>query len=231
MLQTLRILAKHPSQTGERARIALWMLDEERKRTGPAAQMLGVAEEDDGIGWGIDDAFNLALKPVTVPLKYLWKGTKAAARGLGITHADNSPEQVRLARMKAAQERRRAAQARARAADAQSEAEYRAQQALADAADTEADAADAEAVSREAAMQTAEAQYLPGQTDLETAANDDQQGAPMTIGSVFSQLALAKARQLARQDAQFGIRRSAVARAILAKDFARKALRARGIAA
>ena len=125
---------------------------------------------DTYVGWGIDDAFSLALKPVTVPLKYLWKGTKAAARGLGITHGGQSAEQVRLGRLKAAQQRRRAAQARARAADAQSDAEYRAQQQLADAADAEADASDAEATAKEAAMLTAEAQYLPGQTDEEAAA-------------------------------------------------------------
>jgi hypothetical protein len=129
--------------------------------------MLG---NDTYVGWGIDDAFSLALKPVTVPLKYLWKGTKAAARGLGITHGSKSTEQVRLERLKAVQQRRRAAQARARAADAQSEAEYRAQQQLAAAADAEAEAADAEATAKEAAMLTAEAQYLPGQTDEEAAA-------------------------------------------------------------
>jgi hypothetical protein len=132
--------------------------------------------------------------------------------------------------MKAAQQRRQAAQARARAADAQSEAEYRAQQALAQAADAEADAADAEATAREAAMQTAEAEFMPGQTDAD--ASDDQQGSrPMTVGAMFSQLALAKARQLARQDAELGIRRSPAARAFVAKDFARKTLRRRGIAA
>jgi hypothetical protein len=125
---------------------------------------------DTYIGWGIDDAFKLALKPVTVPLKYLWKGTKKVAQAVGITHGSKSAEQVRLDRLKAAQQRRRAAQARARAADAQSEAEYRAQQQLASAADAEADAADAEATSKEAAMLTAEAQYLPGQTDEEASA-------------------------------------------------------------
>ena len=126
------------------------------------------------VGWGIEDAFKLALKPVTIPLQYAWKGTKAAAqwtgRQLGITHGGTSPEQARLQRLKAAQARIRAAKARAQAADAQSEAEYRTQQQLASAADAEADAADAEATSKEAAMETAEAQYLPGQTDEEAEA-------------------------------------------------------------
>ena len=126
------------------------------------------------VGWGIEDAFKLALKPVTIPLQYAWKGTKAAAqwtgRQLGITHGGTSPEQARLQRLKAAQARIRAAKARAQAADAQSEAEYRTQQQLASAADAEADAADAEATAKEAAMETAEAQYLPGQTDEEAEA-------------------------------------------------------------
>ena len=126
--------------------------------------------EDTYVGWGIDDAVKLALTPVTVPLKYVWKGTKAVGRALGITHGGQSAEQVRLGRLKAARDRARAAQARARAADAQSEAEYRAQQNLAAAADAEADAADAEATAKEAAMLTAEAQYLPGQTDEEAQA-------------------------------------------------------------
>ena len=119
------------------------------------------------MGWGISDAFNLALKPITVPAKYLWKGTKKVGRALGITHADANPEQVRMSRVRAAVNRQKAAQARARAADAQSEAEYRAQQAFAAAADAEADAADAEATAKEAAMQTAESEFMPGQTDAD----------------------------------------------------------------
>ena len=71
----------------------------------------------------------------------------------------------------------RAAQARARRRDAQSEAEYRAQQSLFAAADAEADAADAEATAKEAAMQTAEAEFLPGQTDEEPS-----RALPQTLG-------------------------------------------------
>jgi hypothetical protein len=135
----------------------------------------------DFVGWGVSDAFSLAMKPITVPAKYLWKGTKAVGRALGITHGGQSAEQARLARLQAAQQRARAAQARARMADAQSEAEYRAQQQLAAAADAEAEAADAEATAREAAMQTAEAQFLPGQTETEaeSAQAADASGASM----------------------------------------------------
>jgi hypothetical protein len=123
------------------------------------------------VGWGISDAFSLAMKPITIPAKHLWAATKWTGRKLGITKGGSaSPEQVRLGRLRAAQQRARAAQARARAADAQSEAEYRAQQQLAAAADAEADAADAEATAKEAAIQTAEAEYLPGQTDVEAEA-------------------------------------------------------------
>jgi hypothetical protein len=228
MFQTLSILAKHPSATGERARQALWMLQEQGRRTDWSADVLGVAGEPDGIGFGISDAFSFAMKPITVPAKYLWKGTKAVARAVGITHGDATPQAVRMQRLKAAQARTRAAQARARAADSQSEAEYRAAQAFATAADAEAEAADAEATAKEAAMQTAEAEFLPGQA-TDANADDDQQGS--MVDSVFSRLATAKARQLASQDAQTGVRRSPAARAFVAQDFARKILRRRGIAA
>ena len=124
------------------------------------------------VGWGISDAFSFALKPITVPAKYAWKGVKKVGRALGITHGDATPQAVRMQRLKAAQARTRAAQARARAADAQSEAEYRAAQAFATAADAEAEAADAEATAKEAAMQTAEAEFMPGQTDAEASAAD-----------------------------------------------------------
>ena len=72
-----------------------------------------------------------------------------------------SANDVRLAKMKAAQKRLKAAQAKAAAADAETEAEQRAQQAIADAADAEADAADAEAMSKEQKMKTAEAEANP----------------------------------------------------------------------
>ena len=119
------------------------------------------------VGWGIEDAFKLALKPVTIPLQYAWKGRRRGEARLGITSSGTSPQQARIQRLKAAQARIRAAKAKARAADAQSEAEYRAQQQLAAAADAEADAADADATAKEAAIQTEEAQFLPGQTEEE----------------------------------------------------------------
>ena len=139
----------------------------------------GSATRGSSMGWGISDAFNLALKPITLPAKYLWKGTKKVGRALGITHADANPEQVRMSRIRAAVNRQKAAQARARAADAQSEAEYRAQQAFAAAADAEADAADAEATAKEAAMQTAESEFMPGQTDADADAADSSGRAPV----------------------------------------------------
>ena len=81
-----------------------------------------------------------------------------------------SAQDVRLAKMKAAQKRLKAAQAKAAAADAETEAEQRAQQAIADAADAEADAADAEAMSKEQKMKTAEAEANPD--SIPTAAGD-----------------------------------------------------------
>ena len=128
------------------------------------------------VGWGISDAFKVAMMPITVPLKYSWKATKAVGRAIGIGNKSQSAEDVRLSRLRAAQQRSRAAQARARAADAQSEAEYRAQQQLAAAADAEADASDAEATAKEASMMTAEAQYLPGQAENSSENDDSQSG-------------------------------------------------------
>jgi hypothetical protein len=225
MYQTLKLLAKTNTVPGARARDALEMLREHAVRSDPNALIQGV-----DVGFGIDDAFNLAMKPITVPLKYAWKGTKAIGRAIGIGKGGgNSPEQVRLARLQAAQKRTQAATARARAADAQSEAEYRAQQALAAAADAEADAADAEATSREAAMQTAEAQYLPGQAE-NSSETDDESGSAPPIALIFKKLARAKARRLAASDARTGIKRGPAALAFAANDWARKELRSRGIA-
>ena len=133
------------------------------------------------VGWGISDAFKVAMLPITVPAKYAWKGTKAVGRAIGFGSKSQSADDVRLSRLKAAQQRARAAQARARAADAQSDAEYRAQQQLAAAADAEADAADAEATAKEAAQMTAEAQYLPGQAD-NSSDTDDQSGDDVAVG-------------------------------------------------
>jgi hypothetical protein len=115
------------------------------------------------MGSFFSDAWSLATKPITVPLKYLGKGAKWTGQKLGIIKKGSaSPEQVRLDRLRAVQKRVAAARARARAADAQSEAEYRAQQQIAAAADAEADAADAEATAKEAAMMTAETEAAPG---------------------------------------------------------------------
>jgi hypothetical protein len=72
-----------------------------------------------------------------------------------------SAQDVRLAKMRAAQKRLQASRAKAAAADAETEAEQRTQQAIADAADAEADAADAEAAAKQARMQTAEAEANP----------------------------------------------------------------------
>ena len=133
------------------------------------------------VGWGISDAFKVAMLPITVPTKYAWKATKAVGRAVGFGSKSPSADQARLARLQSAQARTRAAQARARAADAQSDAEYRAQQQLASAADAEADAADAEATAKEAAMMTAEAQYLPGQA-ANSSDTDDQSGDDVATG-------------------------------------------------
>ena len=134
------------------------------------------------VGWGISDAFKVAMLPITVPTKYAWKATKAVGHAIGIGNKSKSADDVRLARLKSAQQRARAATARARAADAQSDAEYRAQQQLAAAADAEADAADAEATAKEAAMMTAEAQYLPGQSQNSSDTDADQSGDDVATG-------------------------------------------------
>jgi len=222
MLETMQILAKDPGPAGVQAKRALGLLQKEARRTG------SVTLGGDGIGFGLTDAWHIA----TLPVRGALAATNWTAQKLGITKGGGapSPEQVRLGRMRAAANRRKAAEARARAADAQSEAEYRAAQTVAAAADAEADANEAEATAKEAAMLTAEAEFLPGQAQ-QADATDDQQGSGCTVGSVFSQLAVAKARQLAVQDARTGVRRSPAARAIVANKYARTVLRARGIAA
>ena len=121
----------------------------------------GVIMGGDHIGSFINDAFSLATKPITVPLKHLGQAAKWTGRKLGIISTPSSPEQARLARLRAAAQRRKAAQAKAAAADAQTRAELRAQQAIANAADAEAEAADAEALSKEAAIRTAEVEADP----------------------------------------------------------------------
>jgi len=111
--------------------------------------------------WGLSTAWKVA----TMPVRGAIAATKWTGQQLGIIKkgGGGSPDQIRLAKMRAASQRLKAAQARARAADAQSEAEYRAQAQLAAAADAEAEAADAEASAREAVQATAEAEVTPGQ--------------------------------------------------------------------
>jgi hypothetical protein len=128
------------------------------------------------VGLSLSSAFNYAMKPITVPTKYLakgvYKGAKWTGQKLGIISKSQSAEQVRLAKMQAAAKRRAAFAARARAADANTQAELRAQQSIADAADAEADAADAEALAKEAAMRTKEIEADPSQAN----ASDDSEG-------------------------------------------------------
>lgn len=131
----------------------------------------------DVLGLSMTKAFKYATAPVWLPAKYAAKGVAKTAKWtgqqLGIVKKGSSPEQVRLAKMRAAAKRRAAAAARARAADAQTAAELRAQESIASAADAEADAADAEALAKEAAMRTAEAEADPEQGLSE----DDSSGA------------------------------------------------------
>jgi hypothetical protein len=120
----------------------------------------GPGNPDDFLGFSVKKFFKYATAPIWLPAKGVYK----AAQGLGIASKGGgaaTPEQVRLAKMRAAYQRRQAATARAAAADAQSDAEQRAQQAIADAADAEADAADADAFSKEQKMKTAEAEANP----------------------------------------------------------------------
>lgn len=122
----------------------------------------GAVVGGDHVGSIISDSFNWAMKPLKLPAQMLYKGAKWTGQQLGIVSKGSSPEQARLARMRAAAQRRKAAQAKAAAADAQTEAELRAQQSIADAADAEAEAADAEALAKEAAMRTAEDAAVSG---------------------------------------------------------------------
>ena len=119
--------------------------------------------------WGLSTAWKIA----TAPVRGVIAATKWTGQELGIIKkgggGGGSPENIRLAKMRAAAKRRTAALARARAADSQTEAEQRAQQQLAAAAEAEADAADAEAAAREAIQATAEAEITPAEppTDAE----------------------------------------------------------------
>lgn len=133
-----------------------------------------------GMGvWGLSTAWKIA----TAPVRGAIAATKWTGQQLGIIKkggGGGSPDQIRLAKMRAASQRQKAALARARAADSQSEAEYRAQAQLAAAADAEAEAADAEATAREAVQATAEAEFAPGQV----AEQADSSGTAIREGSV-----------------------------------------------
>ena len=125
-------------------------------------QSTGAVVGGDHVGSMISDTFKYATAPIWLPAKQLYKGAKWTGQKLGVvSKGSSSPEQQRLAMIRAAAARRKAAEARAAAADAQTEAELRAQQAIAAAADADADAADAEALSKEAAMRTREVEADP----------------------------------------------------------------------
>jgi hypothetical protein len=129
------------------------------------------------MGFSLDDALHYAAMPITVPTKLAWKATKWTGQKLGlISKGSSSPEDVRLAMLRAAASRRQAATARARAADAQTEAELRTQQQLAAAADAEAEAADAEAAAKSEAMRTKEIEANPDLANV-----DDDSGKLATL--------------------------------------------------
>jgi len=137
-----------------------------------ALQRSAVSGDDAGLS--LDSALHYAAMPITVPTKLAWKATKWTGKKLGIiSKGGSSPEDIRLAKLRAARKRTEAAQARARAADANTEAELRAQQALASAADAEAEAADAEAAAKEEAARTKEVEANP---DALSTQDDDESG-------------------------------------------------------
>ena len=128
-------------------------------------QKSGVVVSGDSCGFSMKKFFHYATAPVWLPAKGI---TKIFAPGGG----GGSPEQVRLAKMRAANNRLKAAQARAAAADAENEAEQRAQEAIAAAADAEADAADALAAAKQQAALTKETEAAP---DLAAQPQSDQE--------------------------------------------------------
>jgi len=134
------------------------------------------------VGWGISDAFKVAMLPITVPTKYAWKATKAVGHAIGIGNKASRLTMFGWLASSRLNSEPEPLTARARAADAQSDAEYRAQQQLAAAADAEADAADAEATAKEAAIMTAESQYLPGQSQNSSDTDADQSGDDVATG-------------------------------------------------
>ncbi len=172
MLQAIRSLAKAGNP---RAAEAL-------KRLQAAGTVAG--GDFVGISFSLSDAFKYATAPVWWPAQKLYQGAKWVGQKTGIiSKGGSSPQDVRLAKMRAAYQRRKAAEAKAAAADAQTEAELRAQQSIVDSANAEADAADAEALSKEAAMRTAELEADPtqsadyvSQTDLRNQSQDDTSG-------------------------------------------------------
>jgi len=129
----------------------------------------GAVVGGDLCGSAISDTFRYATAPIWLPAKHLYKGAKWTGQKLGIvSKGGSSPEQQRLAMLRAAAARRKASEARAAAADAQTQAELRAQEAIAAAADADADAADAEALSKEAAMRTREVEADPSLANQQT---------------------------------------------------------------
>ena len=130
----------------------------------------GVVVSGDSCGFSMKKFFHYSTAPIWLPAKGI---TKLFAPGGG---GKSNPEQVRLAQMRAANQRLKAAQARAAAADSQNEAEQRAQEAIAAAADAEADAADAEAAVKEQAMRTKETEAAP-ELARQNQSQDDQEAA------------------------------------------------------
>jgi hypothetical protein len=174
MLQAMRSLAKAGNP---RAAAALKKL---------AAQ--GVVVGGDFVGSGITDAFKTVTSPIWWPAQKLAQGTKWVGQKMGIvSKGAASPQDVRLAKMRASFQRRKAAEAKAMAADAQTEAELRAQQSIVDAANAEADAADADALSKEAAMKTAELEADPSQSAEYTSAQALHQGTDDDSGAFIGE--------------------------------------------
>jgi hypothetical protein len=138
-------------------------------------QASGAVVGGDFVGFSLTEAFKYATAPVWYPAQQLGKGAKWVGQKMGIvSKGGSSPEQQRLAMLRAAAQRRKAAAAKSAAADAQTQAELRAQEAIAASADAEADAADAEALAKEAAMRTREVEADPSQ--YQAADQSDESG-------------------------------------------------------
>ena len=121
----------------------------------------------------------------------LWAAPYAAykggkwAKGKIFGKKGKSAQQIRIARLKAANKRIIAAQALERARDADSEQEQQVAQAMADAATAEANAADAEAETKEAASQAETAEFAPA-APAEPADEGTTQGSLETSGENMS---------------------------------------------